>query len=205
MTYSLPQAPTAPAPASAPPTTEAPAPASTYGSGYDGNDGEEDCEDDSDASGEDDDSNLPYCDEVSGDYEPVPVTSQSEYQPQPTTPAPEPTTPAPEPNTPAPEPTTTTEPEPITLPTEPEPTTPPTEPEPTTTTEPEPTTTAQDNNNGGNEGGENTGGTATWYSQDGSEGACGGYHSDSEYIGAMNEGRYGDVSGRASFCIFAFF
>ena len=178
MTYSSPQAPTAPAPASAPTTTVAPAP--TDGSGYDGSDGE-DYEDDSDASVEDtgDDSNLPYCDEVGGDYEPVSVTAQSQPQPQPITPAPEPTTPAPEP-------ITTMEPEPTTLP-----------------TEPEPTTTAPDNNNGG-DGEVHTGGVATFYEQNGSEGACGGYHDDTEYIGAMNYHRYGVVSGRTSFWIFAF-
>jgi len=180
------QSPTAPAPASTPPATETPAP--TDGSGSDGNDGEEDCEDDSDTSAEDtgdDDSNLPYCDEVSGDYEPVPVTSQSQSQP----------------TNPAPEPTTTTEPEPTTPPTD-ESTTPPMN-EPTTTTEPEPTTTAPDNNNGGNNGGDgevHTGGIATFYNQDGSEGACGGFHSDSDLIGAMNQGRYGDSSQKSSEC-----
>jgi len=72
---------------------------------------------------------------------------------------------------------------------------------------PEPTTTAPDNNNGGNNGDNgdvHTGGVATWYQQDSNEAACGGIYQDGDMIGAMNQNRYGDVSGRASFCIFAF-
>ena len=184
VTYSSPQAPTAPAPASAPTTTVAPAP--TDGSGYDGSDGA-DYEDDSDASSGEDTGDDSYCDEVGGDYELVLVTSQSQPQPQSSTPAPEPTAPPTEP-----EPTITTEPDPI------------------TTTEPDPTTTAPDNNNnsGNNDVADDaevhTGGIATWYARDGSPGACGGINSDDELVGAIAVTHYGDVSGRASFCIFAF-
>lgn len=183
------------------PTASVPAPTDTHDgsdySGDDGNDGEDDCEDgcedDSDVGGDDtevDDSNLPYCDEVGGDYEPI-------TQPQ------EPTTPS------APEETIPTEPEPTTT-EEPEPTT-TEEPEPTTTEEPEPTTTAPDNNNGdgGNNGGDNSGnsdvqkgGYATWYEQDGNLGACERLNSDNDFIGAIDERRYGDVSARASFSCF---
>ena len=106
-------------------------------------------------------------------------------------PQPQSTTPAP---APAPEPTTTTEPEPAT-------------PAPA----PEPTTTAPDNNNGGNNGGDdesvgyvNKDGFATWYEQDSNEAACGGVHTNDELIGAIQEQRYGPVSGRASLCIFAY-
>ena len=186
----MPQVPTA---------TEAPAPAPTethdgsdYG-GNGGNDGEDDCEDDDETG---DDSNLPYCDEVDGDYEPVTPTSGYPQEPTTAAPAPEETAPT----EPEPEPTTTTEP----AAPAPEETT-PTEPEPEpTTTEPEPTPAAPDNNNNGGGGEVNTGGFATFYEQDGSEGACGGFHGDNEYIGAMDERRYGVVSGRASFSRFVF-
>jgi hypothetical protein len=161
------------------PTTPAPAPT-------DAGDGENNH--DYDDTG-DDYSNLPYCDEVGGDYEPVTPTQY-------TTPA------TPEESKPTePGPTTTEEPKPTTT-KEPEPTT-TEEPKPTTTKEPEPTPTAPDINTGGNNGGNNgsviEGGFATWYLQEGTTGACGEKHGDNDMIAALHIERYGDVSGHASF------
>lgn len=64
-------------------------------------------------------------------------------------------------------------------------------------------------NTGNNSGGSNTGGGgnnvitggfATYYWQNGNAGACGNYHSDWDYIGAIDIAWYGDDSQQSQYC-----
>lgn len=45
-----------------------------------------------------------------------------------------------------------------------------------------------------------TGGFATFYEQGGVAGACGDFHSDSDFVAAMDYRRYGDVDAKSSLC-----
>jgi len=45
-----------------------------------------------------------------------------------------------------------------------------------------------------------TGGSATWFNQNGVAGACGKVHGDDEHIVAVDERRYGDSSRASSLC-----
>ncbi|KAL0565246.1 hypothetical protein V5O48_016782 [Marasmius crinis-equi] len=45
-----------------------------------------------------------------------------------------------------------------------------------------------------------TGGFATWFTQGGIAGACGQVHSDSDFIAAIDQARYGDLGAVSSLC-----
>jgi len=166
-----------------------PAPTTTETDNGDLNDEDQDQGDDSNEG--EDDQDLPYCDEVGNGNEPNPPSTPEQPSSSSTpAPAPEPTsTPAP-----APEPTSTPAPAP-------EPTSTPTSEQPTTTEDaPPPSTTTPDNGDNSGNADVQTGGFATFYEQDGSEGACGGFNSDDEMIGAIDEDRYGVSSERSPLC-----
>jgi len=56
------------------------------------------------------------------------------------------------------------------------------------------------NNNNGGSSGANTGGQATYYYQNGNPGACGDYHGDSDFIGAIDIAWYGETSQKSQYC-----
>jgi hypothetical protein len=63
--------------------------------------------------------------------------------------------------------------------------------------------TSDPSSSGGSSGGSSgdiTGGFATFYNQDGSEGACGGFSGDGDYIAALAGGQYGDMNSRSPNC-----
>ncbi|KAG7092523.1 hypothetical protein E1B28_008873 [Marasmius oreades] len=82
-------------------------------------------------------------------------------------------------------------------------------PPPTTTTtsqESQPTQSQGNQGDGGNNNGNNgggdiqSGGFATWFTQDNNPGACGTVHSDNDLIAAMSTERYGDTGKTSDLC-----
>jgi len=138
----------------------------------DGDDDDEDCDPEDD--GDDDESTTTPPPAPASTATPTPEEPKTSSVAAPPPPPPAPTTtPAPEPPKPTPTPTPTPE-----------------------APKPSPTPASS----GGDAGSFNLGGFATFFFQNGNPGACGTVHSDSDFIAAIDQDRYGNSGNSSPLC-----